>query len=193
SHVSSSLHSMKREVYRKLIHFMGVPLPFLAALNRDLIFFLLLGVIMVYSLSEGLRYMGFHFPVVSHVTRRARRLSEFRGFIMGPVSLTVGILASVILFPPRVYLPAVLIVCISDSLSGLVGRRFGAHVLPCWKRTLEGSAAFYLSAMAILLFFLPVGQALLLGLVPTVIELLSPHDLDNLFIPLGTALVLGVV
>lgn len=192
-HVTSSIHSMKREVYRKFIHFLGVPLPFLAAVNQDLIFFLLLGVILVYSFSEGLRYVGFHLPVVSHVTRRARRLSEFKGFIMGPVSLTVGILASVTLFGPNAYIPAVLIVCISDSLSGLVGQRFGTRVLPCWQRTLEGSAAFYLSALAILLFFLPLGQALLLGLVPTVIELLSPHDLDNLFIPVGTALVLTLV
>lgn len=189
-HITKSIYSMKRELYRKFIHFLGVPLPFLAALNRDLIFTLLMAAIFIYSFSEGLRYVGFHFPLVSHVTRKARRLSEFRGFIMGPVSLTVGILVTVMLFGPRVYIPAVLIVCISDSLSGLLGKTFGRHSLHFYRRTAEGSTAFFLSAAAILLFFLPPGPALLVGFLSTAIELISPYDLDNLFIPVGTAILL---
>lgn len=191
-HLNRSSSAMKRELYRKLIHFMGVPLPFLAAINRDVIFFTLLGLIVLYSFSEALRFVGVHFPLISHVTLRARRLSEFRGFILGPVSLTVGILACVLLFRPQVYIPALLIVCVSDSVSALIGVKYGKHQIVL-RRTLEGTAAFYVSALFILVFFLPPGSVLLIALVPTLIELFSPHNLDNLFVPLGTALVLTLV
>jgi dolichol kinase/phosphoserine phosphatase len=188
-----STHSTRREMYRKFIHFLGVPLPFLAYLNEKLIFFVLLGVIFVYSLSEFLRYMGFHFPFFSHITKKAKRLSEIRGFIMGPVSLTVGILLTIAFFEPVAYLPAVLVVCISDSLSGLVGKKFGRHPLHIYRRTLEGTAAFYLSAACILVFFLPLPLVPVAALIPTALELISPYDLDNLLIPLGTAAALHLI
>jgi dolichol kinase len=85
-------------------------------------------------------------------------------------------------------MPAILIVCVSDSVSSLVGRKFGNIRLPLYDRTLEGSVAFYIASLAILVFFLPLRQALLTSLVPTVLELIMPNYLDNLLIPIGTAL-----
>jgi phytol kinase len=188
-----SSHSARRELYRKTIHFLGVPLPFLAYMNEKVIFLALMGVIFLYSLSEILRYFGFHFPFLSHVTKQAKRLSEIRGFIVGPISLTVGILLTILFFMPGAYIPAVLIVCISDSISGLVGRRFGRHALGLFNRTLEGSAAFYISAVLILLFFMPLQAAVVAAFIPTCLELVSPYDLDNALIPLGTAAALSLL
>ncbi len=186
-------YSLSREIYRKFIHFLGVPVPFLAYMNKTAICALLVAVIALYAISETLRYIGFHFPFFSHVTKKARRYTEIRGFIIGPISLTVGILICLLFFKQNVYIPAILIVCISDSLSGLVGKRFGRVKLPVYRRTLEGSLAFFVSAFLILYFFLPVYEALIAAVLPTLIELFSPYDLDNLLVPAGTALFITFV
>jgi len=188
--LKKSTHSLRREFYRKIIHFMGVPIPFLANLNRSLIQYLLLGIIIIYTISEGLRYIGFHFPVISGITKKAQRYTETRGFILGPISLTVGILLPLLFFPPSIYIPSILIVCISDALSGLIGKRFGRITLPFYNRTVEGSLLFYASTFTILLFFLPLRPALIIAIIPTIIELVSPYNLDNLILPSITALLL---
>jgi len=191
--LSREKYSLSREIYRKFVHFLGVPLPFLAYFNKTAICALLFAVIALYAISETLRYIGFHFPFFSHVTKKAQRYSEIRGFIIGPISLTVGILICLIFFEPHVYIPAILIVCISDSLSGLVGKRFGKIKFPVYQRTLEGTLAFFASAFLILYFFLPVRKAIITAALPALIELFSPYDLDNLFIPTGTALFLAYI
>jgi phosphoserine phosphatase/dolichol kinase len=179
---------LSRELYRKSIHFLGVPLPFVAYFHRGAVIILLSAVIVIYALSEIFRTIGFHFPFVSHITKRSERITETRSFIVGPVSLTAGILLTLLFFPSRIYIPAVLIVCISDSLSSLVGRWIGRVVLPFYERTLEGTATFYISSLIILLFFMPAPQAAVTALVPTFIELITPHYLDNLLIPVITAM-----
>jgi dolichol kinase len=178
----------KRELYRKTIHFLGVPIPFLAYLHKPAVAVALSAVILMYVFSEVFRTIGFHFPFVSHITKRSERITETRGFIIGPVSLTAGILITLFTFSANIYIPAILIVCISDSISGLVGRRLGKLQLPFYGRTVEGAVAFYITSLAILLFYLPPHQAAITALVPTVIELLTPAYLDNLLIPIGTAL-----
>jgi dolichol kinase/phosphoserine phosphatase len=184
-------HLLKRETYRKVIHLLGVPLPFLALLDKSIVLIVLFSIIALYAISEVFRYIGFHFPLVSYVTKRVRRLTEARGLIIGPISLTIGIIIPLLFFRPEVLIPAILIVCISDSLSSLVGKRYGKTALPFFNRTIEGSAAFYISAFIVLLFFLPVKQALLISLIPTFIELVSPYNLDNLLVPVLTALCLN--
>jgi dolichol kinase/phosphoserine phosphatase len=183
----------KRELYRKTIHFLGVPLPFLAYVHKPAVAAVLSAVILIYVFAEATRTIGFHLPFISHITKRSERITETRGFIIGPVSLTAGILITLFAFSPEIYIPAILIVCISDSVSSLVGRSFGKLHLPFFDRTLEGSIAFYITSLAILLFFLPPQQALLTALVPTVLELVTPHYLDNLLIPIGTALLMKYV
>jgi dolichol kinase/phosphoserine phosphatase len=186
--ISLKKQLFKRELYRKTIHFLGVPLPFLAYFHKPAVAALLSAVILIYVFSELFRSIGIHLPFISHITKRSERVTETRNFIIGPISLTVGILVTLFAFSPEFYIPAILIVCISDSVSSLVGRKFGRINLPFYERTVEGSVAFYIASFAILLIFLPFRQALLTALVPTVLELIMPHYLDNLFIPIGTAL-----
>ena len=178
----------KRELYRKTIHFLGVPLPFLALLHKPAVAVLLSAVILIYMFSELFRTIGIHLPFISHITKRSERITETRSIITGPISLTAGILFTLFAFSSKIYIPAILIVCISDSVSSLVGRKFGKIRLPLYDRTFEGSVAFYIASLAILVFFLPLRQALLTALVPTVLELIMPNYLDNLLIPIGTAL-----
>jgi phytol kinase len=191
--ISLKKQLLKRELYRKAIHFLGVPIPFLAYYNRNIVVALLTVVIVFYSLSELFRTFGFHFPFISYITKRSERITETRRIITGPLSLTIGILATLFFFPVSVYMPAILIVCIADSLSSLVGRAYGRVALPFFQRTIEGSLAFFLSSLGILVFFCPFPEALVTAALATVIELFIPNYLDNLLIPLGTAVFMHMV
>jgi len=188
---SISRLSWRREIFRKAVHLTGSAVPFLARLNRKVTVIALLSIIAVYIISELLRTFGISFSLLSAITRKAQRHSEKRGIIMGPVLLGLGIAVTISLFRYEIYLPAILVVAISDSLSALIGRRFGrTHIFGLRNRTVEGSLAFFCSALLILLFFYPLPVALLATLVATVLELFPYYNIDNLLIPVGTSLFL---
>jgi len=142
----------------------------------------------LYVFSELLRSRGIPNPAVSRLTRMARRHTEHGGIITGPLLLGAGILITILLFEFPVYLPAILTVAVSDALSALVGRRFGTvHVFKLRNRTLEGSLAFFFSALGIMLSTTPVRVALPATVLATFLEMVSVHNIDNLLIPVGMA------
>jgi len=92
--------------------------------------------------------------------------------------------------PPH-YLPTVLIVSVSDTLSALVDRKYGNHhVLGMHNRTLEGSFAFFSSALVNLLLTCPARVALSATFFVSLIEFFPFYNLDNLLVPVETALFL---
>jgi len=181
----------KRELFRKGIHVLGAVFPFLARFHAPLSISILAGAVLLYSISEVFRYMGMSFSPIALITRRAQRLDEKRGIIVGPILLGVGILLAISVFDYSMYLPAVLIVSISDCLSAIIGILFGKiYIFRSRKRTLEGSFAFFASSCIIL--FLTVGPVLAVpaALLATFLELIPVYNLDNLLVPFGTALFL---
>ena len=104
---------------------------------------------------------------------------------------------------PALYVLPLLILTLSDSAAALAGVRFGRHTfqVPAGWKSWEGSLAF--CAVTVLLSLLVLGLltdagparivciALLLGLVGSLVEAVSWHGLDNLFVPLGMHLLLG--
>ena len=79
------------------------------------------------------------------------------------------------------------------TLSALVGKRFGkTRILGMRNRTLEGSAAFFVSSLAILLLTCPPAPAVTAAVLGTLIELFAQYNLDNLLVPVGLALFLSV-
>lgn len=122
-----------------------------------------------------------------------------------------------IFFPDRFYFPisAILIMMFADPVASIVGKRMGKIFVPIpWtqsKRTLEGSVAFFVVAMGCSLFtfsflgsFLPgssqvlspgliVSFSLVISLVSTVIELVSPSKYDDFFVPIGATAAVSVM
>ena len=104
---------------------------------------------------------------------------------------------------PALYVLPLLILTLSDSAAALAGVRFGRHTfqVPAGWKSWEGSLAF--CAVTVLLSLLVLGLltdagpariiciALLLGLVGCLVEAVSWHGWDNLFVPLGMHLLLG--
>jgi len=181
----------KRELIRKGIHLLGCALPFLMRANQIVTISILGAAIFFFCVSELLRLSGMLSSPISFVTRLAKRHHEKGSILSAPITLGAGILLTLLLFDFSVYLPAVLIVSISDSLSAIIGKKYGkVPLLGLKNRTVEGSTAFFLSSMIILLFTRPVHVALAASILATLLELISFFNLDNLLIPLGTALFL---
>lgn len=109
-----------------------------------------------------------------------------RSNLTGATYVFTGAVISIFLFPKEVAVPALLILSISDTLAALVGIPFGRH--PFFKKSVEGSLAFFISASVILYLFYP--ETLVVNLVIALIVTLAeanPVNLDdNFLIPLLT-------
>jgi len=80
---------------------------------------------------------------------------------------------------------AILVLSLADPAASVVGRIWGAHRLG--KGTLEGTLAFFLTAVAVLVPFVGVPWALPVAALVAVVEVLPTGMDDNLLIPVTTA------
>ena len=182
----------KKELFRKLIHISGIAIPFLTNLvNKNLIIYLLSLLIIFYLISETLRHHGLSTIIISKITKKAQRFTETRNIIFGPILLSLGIIFALILFNYKIYTPSILIVSISDTLSAIIGAKFGKHkAFKISSSSFEGSFAFFFSALAILVFFYPIHISLITAIVATIVELIPVYNFDNIAIPLVTGFTL---
>lgn len=83
-------------------------------------------------------------------------------------------------------IPSILVFAFADPAAGTVGRLFGKH--PVGKGTLEGSLAFFVTAVAVLIPFVGVAMALPVAAFVAVMEVLPMGLDDNFVIPVATAI-----
>ena len=85
---------------------------------------------------------------------------------------------------------AIFTVALSDSLAAIVGERWGRHRIPYNRaKTMEGSLAFFVMAVASGLFYFPLSVALPAAAAATVVESLRLEAWDNFFVPITTGFV----
>ena len=108
--------------------------------------------------------------------REARRVASSTWYATGAF-LTLGIA------PEGVFAPAVLVLALADPAASVVGRLWGRR--PLGKGSWEGTAAFYLVAVAVLVPFAGVGAALLVAAAAAAVEVLPTGIDDNLVVPVG--------
>lgn len=176
------------ELVRKSIHLLVGFVPSLAAVNLNLTLGLLASGTLVYALSESLRMSGIEVPLVSRVTALAARRRDSGKYVMGPVTLGLGALLSLLLYPNPAASIAIYALAFGDGLSSLVGKLFGSIRLPfTGGKSLEGSltcfAAVFVASMAVGGEVLP---SLAIALFATFVEALPLRDLDNIALPVLT-------
>lgn len=110
----------------------------------------------------------------------------------GATFVTLSALLTVAIFPKIIAIAAFAILIVADTAAALVGRKFGKHKL--FSKTLEGSIAFLIAAIAVVLLTpnLNVVIGIGLALVATVAEVvplkIGDYTIDdNLTIPLSSA------
>jgi dolichol kinase len=110
----------------------------------------------------------------------------------GAIIFFVGTLIAVLLFPPLFAALSILVLAISDSLATIAGHYLGKHIL-LKKKTIEGTLVFFACTLVILVMFVAPVKALLIALIVSATELVTPTYLDdNLTIPFVTGLLLSL-
>ncbi|MEO6867063.1 MAG: hypothetical protein ABI200_03500 [Gaiellales bacterium] len=101
------------------------------------------------------------------------------------------------------YAIPVLVLACADAMGAVIGRSWGRHkyeVITGHYRSVEGSTAFFITALACIALPLTIGMdvpvlhalsvAALVSLIAMAFEAVSVHGLDNLLVPMGTLLFL---
>jgi len=183
------------ELLRKSLHLLIAFVPSLAAISVKYTVVLLSAGTVFYALCETLRIRGVAVPLVSRLTSMAARRRDAGRFVLGPITLGLGALLALLLYPNPAASIAIYALAFGDGLSSLVGKLFGSVRLPLTGgKSLEGSltcmAAVFLSSVIVTgspLRCLPV------ALVATVVEAAPTKDMDNLFLPVLTGAVAALL
>ncbi len=185
--------SWGQEFRRKGVHACSLFVPLLAGINYLLTLELLVAITIVYIASEWARLNGIRFPVLSFVTGLCVRSSERRRLAYAPITLALGVMLSLVFFPPLIACVTIAILACADSMATIVGKFYGKVNIPYnHNKSLEGCVAFFITAFICAVIYVPLKTALIVSLVSCIIESL-PVEFDNISVPLGTGLFLWLL
>ncbi|MDR2070750.1 MAG: phosphatidate cytidylyltransferase [Treponema sp.] len=177
---------LKTELIRKIIHFLIALSPGMAAVNRPLTVVLLMIGILCYTCMENFRLSGITIPLISSVTAMAARTRDQGRFVLGPVTLGLGALLALFLYPSPAASIAIYALAFGDGFASLVGKLFG-RLRPAFMlgKSIEGSAAcFIVVFIAAHRVSGNFALALLAAITATVVEALPLEDYDNIALPI---------
>jgi len=184
------------ELIRKSIHLCSLSIPIVYYfLSKSTALSILIPMTAAFFIVDVLRY--FHQPTAELFYRWFRKLlrhHEVNGktkTLNGATYVLLSATLCVLIFPKIIVITSFAILIISDSAAALIGRRFGKHKF--YHKSLEGSGAFLLSAIIVVLFtpkinYMPIEY--LIGMIGGFVGMLAEiasFDLldDNVAIPLS--------
>lgn len=190
----ASLKEIQTEIIRKSIHMMVVFVPMMARYNLILTFSALAAGLLLYSYSEFMRMRGRKIAFISRVTSAASRRRD-KGFVFGPVTLAIGTMMALMLYPEPAAAVAIYALAFGDGFSSLFGKLFGRITIPfTGGKTYAGSSVCLISVfLTTLAISGSVEVAVVIAVTATLIEVLPSGDLDNMLIPVGTGLVATLI
>ena len=179
----------KYELIRKLIHLSNSIIPLLLFFyGKYFVLFILVPLSIIYILFDYLRINNsrvaeFYNKYFFLITR------DFESkHLTGASYIFFSSCIVIWLFPLSISIPSLLIMSISDSMAAIIGQKYGR--IRFFKKTLEGSIAFFLSSILIILSFkMQLFPAILSAFISTLIESSSFLNVDdNLSVPLSFAI-----
>jgi len=179
--------ALKAEFMRKSIHMLIALVPTLASWNLSYTALLVMGGTLFYTCAESLRFLGFSLPFISSLTESVLRKREYGHFALGPVTLGLGALLALLLFPPQVAAAGIYAMAFGDSISVLIGRFLGRIRPPVLQgKSLEGTlSCFVMVFITSFLVFHDWKIALTVGFISFLVDVLPLGDFDNLVFPLA--------
>ncbi|MEA1893684.1 MAG: phosphatase PAP2 family protein [Euryarchaeota archaeon] len=185
---------------RKIFHFIGFVsiAVFLRYAPFDAtIMFIIVGIIYV-----GIACISSNgFLWFDGISRKSDSPNEILYVILPMASAILGLGVSWMAFGHPFVETGMLCVAIGDAVAEPIGVRFGKHKYKVYsltgyptERSLEGSLSVLLSCAAIIFFAINnLILALLLGILISLIEAISPRGLDNFTVLIGTSLGLAMI
>ena len=187
-----------KELFRKSIHLCSSIIPFLLAAFYWYTILGLLAVVILYYFCELARLEGYTVPVISLITETAARQRDESKFVLGPVTLVLGIVLAALVLPLSCAKIGIFALAFGDGLASLAGRLFGRIKLPfTGGKTLEGSLTCFIAVF--ISTYIVTGLSLVsavVALTTMLIEVLPLGDWDNMIIPVaagGVYYLLGVL
>lgn len=183
---TATINDLLKETFRKTIHIGASAVPFLATLSYKWTVISLSTVICVYIICEYRRVTGNPIPVVSRITAYAARKRDEGNFVLGSVTMALGVLLSLVLFPPEAARIGIYALAFGDGIASLAGKLYGKTRIPySGGKTLEGSLACFI-AVYVSTFVVSRNPfySFAVALLAMLIEVLPLKDYDNLIIPL---------
>jgi dolichol kinase len=188
------LGELKTEIVRKAIHFLIAFAPSMAAVNRPLTVLFLMAGTLGYTFMEYLRLNGVKIPVFSSLNRMASRPRDAGRFIMGPVTLGLGALIALLLYPSPVASIAIYALAFGDGFASLAGKFFGKwRPAFLYGKSVEGSLACFTAAL--ISAYAVCGNmriALTAAFTAMVVEALPIGDYDNLLLPVTVGMAVQI-
>ena len=123
------LNDLKKEIFRKSIHLCAGFVPFFLAHFFVFTITALSSVAVLYIVCEFLRLKGIRVPLISAVTETAARKRDDGRFVLGPVMLVLGIIATALIFQPVPASIGIYALAFGDGFASLAGKLFGKHKL----------------------------------------------------------------
>jgi len=185
----------RTELVRKLIHFLIALSPGMAAINYPLTVLALMIGVLGYTIMEQLRLAGVEVPLVSSLTGMASRPRDMGKFVLGPVTLGIGALLALLLFPSPAACIGIYALAFGDGFAGLAGKLFG-RIRPAFLfgKSIEGSlACFTATFISAYLVSQSYFVSLTAAFTATAVEALPLEDYDNVALPLVVGAVVQLV
>jgi dolichol kinase len=186
---------IRTELVRKSMHFLIALSPVMAAVNRPATVVILMVGTLLYTCMESLRFVGVEIPLVSSLTTMASRPRDRNRVVLGPVTLGLGALLALLLYPSPAASIAIYALAFGDGMAGLVGKLFGRR-RPSFMlgKSIEGSlacfAVVYISAYGV---SRSIRTAFFAAFIATLVEALPLEDYDNIALPIITGLVVQII
>jgi phytol kinase len=179
------------EVIRKSLHLLISLVPTLAAISVPFTLGLLAAGTMFYALAETSRRHGHPVILVSRLTLIASRASDRNRFVLGPVTLGLGAMVALMLYPEPAASIAIYALAFGDGFASLVGRLVpGPHIPLVKSKSVMGSLACFSAVFAASCPLVrSPAEAALVAATATVLEAIPSGDFDNLLVPVGTGLI----
>ena len=176
-----------KEIFRKSIHLCSAFIPLLLKYLYWPVIIALSLVLVLYSLCEFARLKGKNIPLISNVTAAAARKRDENKFVLGPVTLSIGIIASSLIWKPLPAAIGVYALAFGDGLASLAGKLFGQVRIPLTEgKTVAGSLTCFTAIFnSAYLTCRSASVALIVASVGMFIEVLPLKDFDNLIIPIA--------
>jgi phytol kinase len=179
------------EIVRKALHLLIAFVPLLAGVDLSATMMLLAGGTLFYVFAERMRIEGRPVLVISDLTVIASRERDRGRFVLGPVTLGVGAMLSLMLYPSTAAAIAIYALAFGDGFASLAGKLFRSPSIPFTRnKTLAGTTACFIAVL--LGTWKLTGRlsvAISIAVAATMLELIPIRDFDNLILPVGTGLV----
>ena len=183
------------EVIRKALHLLIAFVPLLAGVDLGATMMLLGGGTLFYVFAERVRIEGRTVFIVSDLTIIASREQDKGRFVLGPVTLGVGAMLSLLLYPSTAAAIAIYALAFGDGFASLAGKLFRSPAIPFTRnKTLAGTLACFI-AVFLATWKLTGGLsiAFIIAVGATTLELIPIRDFDNLILPVGTGFIAAYI